>query len=169
MARIEIPHIVITSAGAPAVGALATVNIRNGGPASIFVNESTADLTAASNPLTTDSMGRIEGWVNEGSYDIVVSGAGITTYTQRFEANRGDGTTLIGTGAVAAGTFKVVGNVGFYNVTPIAQNTGWGATISPPAIGTGKTQLTAASTLNDTIRYVAELAAALKAYGFLGT
>lgn len=167
MARVEIPILVILSTGLPAVGASAQVNIRNSVAATVFSGETGG--TTVTNPLTTDANGRIEGWVDEGSYDIVISGSGITTYTQRFEANRGDGTTKIGDGAIAAGTFRVNGNVGFYNTTPVARSTGWGATITPPAIGTGKTQLTAASTLNDTIRYVAELAAALKSYGLLGS
>src|ERR1700745_2236284 len=110
MARVEIPILVLLHTGAPAAAVSAQVNIRNSTPATVYANE-TGGLTVT-NPLTTDSMGRVEGWVDEGSYDIVVSGSGITTYTQRFEANRGDGTTLIGNGAVAAGTFKIVSNVG---------------------------------------------------------
>jgi len=167
MARVEIPILVTLNTGLPAVGASAQVNVRNSTPDTVYAAETGG--TTVTNPLTTDSMGRVEGWVDEGSYDIVVSGSGITTYTQRFEANRGDGTTLIGTGAVALGTFKHIGNVGFFNATPAAQSTGWGATITPPAIGTGKTQLSASSSLNDTIRYLAEIAAALRAYGLLGS
>lgn len=166
MARVEIPIIVILNTGLPADGKSAQVNVRNSTPATVYAAETGG--TTVTNPLTTDSMGRVEGWVDEGSYDIVVSGSGITTYTQRFEASRGDGTTRIGDGAIAAGTFKHVGNVGFYNVNPVAQSSGWG-TITPPAIGAGKTPLSASSTLNDTIRYLAEVAAALKAYGLLGS
>src|ERR1700750_878345 len=99
MARVEIPTLVILSTGLPAVAASAQINIRNSTPATVFANETGG--TTVTNPLTTDSMGRVEGWVDEGSYDIVISGSGITTYTQRFEANRGDGTTKIGDGAIA--------------------------------------------------------------------
>jgi hypothetical protein len=167
MARVEIPYSVInTTSGAAVSGASAQVNLRGAGAATVFAAETGG--TTLPNPLTSDSNGRIEGWVDEGSYDITVSGGSITTYTVRMEANRGDGTTKIGDGAVAAGTFKHVGNIGFYNVAPIAQNTGWG-TITPPAIGLGKAPLSTTSTTNDIIRYLAELAAALKAYGLLGT
>lgn len=169
MPRGPIPYIVQKTNGDAVSGATVSVALRGGGAAQVFANENPADNTLAPIPLLTDADGKVNVWLNEGSYDVTVSGTAITTTTRALEVTRGDGVTLIGNGAVALGTLKHVGNVGFYNVTPVAQSTGWGATITPPAIGTGKTQLTAASTLNDVIRYVAELAAALRAYGLLGT
>lgn len=101
MARVEIPFIVITSAGAPVVGANAQVNVRAGGaPATVFAAET--GPSTLTNPLVTDALGRIEGWVDENSYSIVVSGGSITTYTQQFEAVRGDGVSRYAAGTVDA-------------------------------------------------------------------
>lgn len=89
MARVEINDVVQTTAGVAVPGASIQVNKRTGGAATIYQAEVGASTLA--NPLTTDSAGRIEGWLLEGSYDLVISGSGITTYTQRFEAAKGGG------------------------------------------------------------------------------
>lgn len=169
MARGPIPYIAQKTNGDAVSGATISVAIRGGGPATIFANENPADNTPATTPLLTDVDGKVSVWLNEGSYDVTISGPGITTSTRPLEVSRGSGVLIVGDGCVALGVFKHVGNVGFYNQTPVAQSTGWGATITPPAIGSGKAQLTAASNFNDVIRYLAEIAAALRAYGLLGS
>jgi microcystin-dependent protein len=100
MARVEIPFSVTNSSGGPVSGASAQVNVRNSTPATVYAAETGA--TTLPNPLSTDSLGRIEGWVDEGSYDVTVSGATITTYTQKFEAVRGDGVGLVAPNAIGA-------------------------------------------------------------------
>lgn len=100
MARAEIPYVVYKGQNPVQVGAGASVlvNLRGAGPATIFAAE-TGGGTAA-NPITTDAFGRINGWLDEGSYDLIVSGSGITTYTQPIEVNRGDGVGRLATNAV---------------------------------------------------------------------
>lgn len=108
MARVEINATVdkvLTDADlvspyeTPMVGASVLVSNRVGGaPATVYGAETGGGTLP--NPLTTDANGRIEGWVDPGSYNLQVSGAGITTYTQPYEAVRGDGVTNISVGAI---------------------------------------------------------------------
>lgn len=167
MARGPLPYIAQKTNGDAVSGATVAVNIRGGGPAQVYAAETGATLAAS--PLLTDVDGKVTAWLDEGSYDVTISGPTITTTTRALEVNRGNGVMIVGDGCVALGAFKHVGNIGFFNTNPVGQSTGWGATITPPAIGGGKAQLTASSTLNDVIRYMSEIAAALKAYGLLGT
>ena len=88
MSRVEIPEAVITTAGAAVSGASVQVNVRSSGAAATVYTSATGGATVA-NPISTDVNGRIEGWLEEGAYDLVVSGTGITTYTQRLEAGSG--------------------------------------------------------------------------------
>lgn len=106
MARGEIPYVVTKVQGAVSgavadyavSGASILVNIRGGGPATVYAAETGG--TTLANPLTSTAEGRIDGWLEEGSYDLVVSGAGITTYTQYIEVLRGDGTSKLAANAV---------------------------------------------------------------------
>lgn len=82
MARVEIDQVVFDDAGVPLTGASVQVNIAGGGPATVYADESSG--TTVGNPLST-SNGRIEGWLERGSYDLLVS-SGPTNYTTRFEA-----------------------------------------------------------------------------------
>lgn len=86
MARVEIGEIVAGQSGRPISGGSVQVNVRNGAAATVYVGETGAATLA--NPLSTDAFGRIEGWLNEGSYDLVVTANG-QTYTQRFDAVAG--------------------------------------------------------------------------------
>lgn len=97
MARAEISEVVLASSGGAVAGASVQVNVRGGGAATVYVAETGG--TTRANPLTTDSAGRIEGWLDTGSYNLVVSGAGISTYTQAYEAVSGSGT---GSGVIIA-------------------------------------------------------------------
>jgi microcystin-dependent protein len=99
MARVEIPLVVFKADGTPAAAQAAQVNVRGGAPAVVYAAETGA--TTSPNPLTTDASGRIEGWVDEGSYDITVSGGAVTTYTFRFEAVRGDGVSRHAANSIA--------------------------------------------------------------------
>jgi hypothetical protein len=74
----------------PASGASVQINKWVlGTPATLYSGDYPAGTR--SNPVTTDSSGRIsrdgaEVWVDEGDYALVVSGTGFTTYTQEFPA-----------------------------------------------------------------------------------
>ena len=84
MARVEIPEIVIDARGHPVSGASVQVNVRATGSAATVYEAETGVGTRA-NPLTTTAQGRIEGWLETGSYNLVVT-AGVDVYTQAFEA-----------------------------------------------------------------------------------
>jgi len=136
MARVEIPEVVLDSTGVPVLGASVQVNHRGGGAATVYSAETGAGTV--SNPIITGALGRIEGWVEPGSYDLVVNGV----YTQRFEAAvggsavpvfnvkdgkygaKGDGTTddtaaiqAAIDAAIAAGGGRVVLPQGTYRTT----------------------------------------------------
>jgi hypothetical protein len=106
MARIEIDQaVLITNVDGTlrfGAGAHVQVNIRGGGAATVYADSSSG--TTLSNPLTADSAGRIEGWVDQANdYDLVVSGAGFTTYTQPFVIPRGDTGATGATGPAGVG------------------------------------------------------------------
>jgi hypothetical protein len=87
MARVEIAEVVLAPPyGAPVQGASVEVRVRSSQSlATVYAGET--GTPTLSNPLTTDAYGRIEGWVDEATYyDLVVSGSGITSYTQPFLA-----------------------------------------------------------------------------------
>lgn len=86
MARVEIDEVVQSPLGAAVTGASVQVNLRSGGAATVYTTETGS--AAYSNPLTTDELGRIQGWLEEGSYNLVVSYTG-SSYTQPFEASVG--------------------------------------------------------------------------------
>lgn len=108
MARVEIPFVVNkvsvsipstpTTANFAVSGASVAVNIRGGSPATIYAAETGG--TTLGNPLTSTAEGRIDGWLDEGSYTLTISGAGITTYMQPIEVVRGDGVSRIAAGAI---------------------------------------------------------------------
>lgn len=84
MARVEIDQIVFGVDGTPVTGASVQVNVRNGGAATVYAAE-TGTFTLL-NPLTTAN-GQIEGWLEPGSYDLIITD-GASGYTARFEAVR---------------------------------------------------------------------------------
>lgn len=89
MARVEIGEVALSRVGGVVPGATCQVNVRNAGAATVYAAETGG--STLTNPLTTNSYGRVEGWVETGSYDLRFSGAGIDPpYIQRFEACRGD-------------------------------------------------------------------------------
>lgn len=99
MSRVEIPFVVQDTSGNALVStASITVNVRGGGTATVFAAETGG--TTLANPLTSSAVGGIDGWLDEGSYNLVVSGPGITTYTQPFDAVRGDGVGRYAAGSI---------------------------------------------------------------------
>lgn len=104
MARVEIPISVdklVSGNWQPANGASVQINVRGGGAASVYGVVSGGSPIA--NPLTADAEGRVTAYVEEGSYDAVISGAGVTTHTVEFEATRADSLVTIGTTKITDG------------------------------------------------------------------
>lgn len=114
----------------PMSGASVLVSHRGTGtPATIYGAETGGAPIA--NPLASDANGRVDGWVDPGSYNAQISGAGISTYTQPFEAVRGDEVTNIAVGAIgltqlAAAVAEMVFKTGDIKLTGKgAADSGW--------------------------------------------
>lgn len=85
MARVEVTDTVIDTRGNAMHGVSVQVNTRAGAAATVYAAETGS--TTLTNPLTTDSAGRIEGWLDEGSYNLVVAATDFTaSYDQPIEA-----------------------------------------------------------------------------------
>lgn len=78
MARVEIGETVLDQRGRPASSRLVYVNNRLTGAQATVYTAATGSTTR-SQPLTTTTAGQIDGWVEEGSYDLV-SGSVTTKY-----------------------------------------------------------------------------------------
>jgi microcystin-dependent protein len=100
MARAEIPFVVTKTNGDAVSGASVQINVRNGGAATIYADATSGTTISTAGLTTTTAEGRIEGWLNEGSYDMTITGTGITTYTQPIEMVRGDGVGLLAANSV---------------------------------------------------------------------
>lgn len=111
MARVEIPLVVQDEDGNVLAGLSAQVNHRNhptlSGPATIYQYETGPGTLT--NPLSTTAEGRINGWVEEGDYDITISGGSISTFTQPWAAIAG---AQFATANVLIKGNAQVGNVG---------------------------------------------------------
>ena len=82
--RTEVPAVVIDTAGNTVLNASIQVNLRSGGAATVYAAETGATTTA--NPLTTNAQGQVTGWLNRGAYNLVVTGPGITGYTDPYDS-----------------------------------------------------------------------------------
>jgi microcystin-dependent protein len=94
VARVGIPTVVLDRAtGSAVASATVTVRIRaSNALASVYAAESGGSPIGGS-VLTTDANGRVAGWVDRGAYKLTVSGTGIITYDEMFDATPGaDGT-----------------------------------------------------------------------------
>jgi microcystin-dependent protein len=102
MARTELLATVNKVVGGnlqPASGVSVLVQARGTGT-TVPVYASETGGTTVTNPLVTDADCRINGWIDSGSYNLTISGTGITTYTQPYESVRGDGVDLVAAGVV---------------------------------------------------------------------
>lgn len=84
MARVKIPIAVIDPNGTAVQGASVAVKKRSDGSNAVLFQAETGPTTIT-NPTPTDAVGRVQAWVDRGSYNAIISGTGITTYTQAFE------------------------------------------------------------------------------------
>jgi len=112
MARINLWETVVNGSGAPV--SVASVDVwlaRTTTDATIYAAETGPGTLA--NPVTTTN-GTIPGWVDEGEYDLHVTGVGITTTDKRFNAVLGgnpakaaDSITSAEIGADQVGTSEI--------------------------------------------------------------
>lgn len=93
--RVSIPLVVLDATGAPKSGASVTVKKRSDNTnATIYTTEGGGTTTA--NPMSTDAVGRLAGWVDRGAYNLIVTGSGITGFTEAFDAAPASDGAVIG-------------------------------------------------------------------------
>lgn len=86
MARTEIPIVVLDPATGNALsGASVAVALRSTGAAATIYAAETGGATVA-NPRTTDTYGRLTGWVERGAYTLTVTGSTLTTYVKNWDS-----------------------------------------------------------------------------------
>lgn len=85
MARAPFTLTVLNASGDAVNGASVTVRKRADSSLATVYSAETGGGTA-SNPLTTDSVGRVTAWLERGAYRLDVSGAGVTAYSVNFDA-----------------------------------------------------------------------------------
>lgn len=113
MARAAINEIVLdTITGHPVTNASVLISLRSTGLAAVVYTTATGSSTTP-NPLLTQS-GRLIGWLDEGSYALVVSGA-FAAQTINFEAVNADFRLQAGGGIIDGGTPSSAGSVNDIN------------------------------------------------------
>lgn len=106
MARVKVPITVIDRNGNSVAGAAVRVQRRSDG-ADVTLYQAETGPTTTPNPTTTDTYGRVQAWVASGvSYNAIISGTGLTGYTQPFEGG-GDVTRRESHTWAVAGEIKV--------------------------------------------------------------
>lgn len=85
MARVNVPIAVIDPDGNAVAGATVRVIYRDDSVSSTLYQAEVGPTTTP-NPTTTDGLGRVNAWVDRGSYYAEISGSGIIPYTQAFDA-----------------------------------------------------------------------------------
>lgn len=93
MARVEVPVTVIRTDGTPVNGATVAVTYRSTGATAPWYATETGGV-GQTTPMTTDAQGRTTGWVERGAYNLTISGTGITTYVEPFDAAPGSDATV---------------------------------------------------------------------------
>jgi hypothetical protein len=83
VARVEINEVTAGRDGRPLPGASVQVNVHGAGAATVYAGET--GVGTLPNPLASDALGRINGWVDAGTYDLVVT-SGKKTTTIVYEA-----------------------------------------------------------------------------------
>lgn len=110
--RAEIPIVVLSdeSPTSPVAGATATVKNRGSGEAAIVYSDSGTTNNTVSQPLSTDSAGRLTGWLPRGAYQVEITVSGKTPYTEYLDVAPGsDGgvdASWIASEAVETGKIK---------------------------------------------------------------
>jgi hypothetical protein len=86
MSRVELPIVALnTTTGFPVAGASVQVKYRSSGLNATWWTQETGG-TSSTAAIITDAAGRTNAWLDRGAYNCVVSGSGITTYTEPWDA-----------------------------------------------------------------------------------
>lgn len=135
MARVEIPIVVVkpqVNPGDPLVAvngaSISVLNRADSTTATVFTAETGG--TTASQPLSTDSNGRVSGWLARGRYDVRITIPGQATYSEFMDAATGeDGsitTAWLSDGSVTTAKIADVnvttGKIADGAVTPVKQS-----------------------------------------------
>lgn len=89
--RKEIPIVVLDASGNAVTNGSVYINVRGGGSATVFTSET--DATVNTQPIATDSSGRIEGWLGRGQYEAQITAPGFPARVEPFDiVPAGDGT-----------------------------------------------------------------------------
>lgn len=87
MPRIQVPITVVDASGNAVAGASVTLKKRADGTAATVYPNETTPTPEGSNTVATDSLGRVNYWVDTGrGYSADISGTGISPYTIAFDA-----------------------------------------------------------------------------------
>ena len=103
--RAEIPIVVLSESNPtyPISGALITIKKRAGAEATVYSDAGTTNNTVVQ-PLSSDSLGRVTGWLERGSYEVSITVSGKSPFTEYLDiATASDGsidTAWIADGAV---------------------------------------------------------------------
>lgn len=92
--RSEIPLVILDAGGNAVPTASVAIYTRNTTNLAPIYQAPTGILTFG-NPLSPDASGNVTGWLDRGAYQAVVSGGGLTTYTEYFDINPARGTPVI--------------------------------------------------------------------------
>jgi len=86
MARVELPITVLNSTtGLPVAGASVAITQRSNAAAVTWWTAETGG-TSSTAAVATDINGRATAWVARGAYNLTISGVGITTYSEAWDA-----------------------------------------------------------------------------------
>lgn len=113
-AREEIPIVVLSEASptSPVAGATATVKNRATGEAAVVFSDSGSTNNTVSQPMSTDSAGRLTGWLPRGAYQFEITVSGKVPYTEYLDVAPGtDGAVeaaWIGSEAVETAKIKAL-------------------------------------------------------------
>ncbi len=102
-----------------------TVTLRDTATNATLYTASTGGTTKP-NPFTVTN-GVVNFWIVPGSYDVTITGAGITPVIKHVEAISASDNAI--TTLTVTGTFSHTGTLlGFYGATPIVRSSGWSVT-----------------------------------------
>jgi hypothetical protein len=136
MARAPIPITVVDLLGNAVAGATVTIKKRSDGTnAVLYLAETGAPTTG--NPASTNTQGRVPYWIDRGAYAATITGTGITTYVENFEASPSkDGgidtawaSAISASGGYSAGLLAARPTVPVYTKDTYFATDDWGGTL----------------------------------------
>lgn len=86
MARVELPTVVLNpTTGLPVNGASIAITLRSNAAAATWWTAETGGSSSTAS-VVTDTSGRGTAWLARGAYNLTISGSGITTYVEPWDA-----------------------------------------------------------------------------------